>query len=215
MNAQDYWEKVYRESDPRTDVSWYQANPKKSLELISETGISKEAPILDAGGGASLLVDSLLDAGFKSISVLDISDAALQHARRRLGLRAQAVQWFHTDVTEFHPPQAYALWHDRAVFHFLVRSEDRANYVQVLRGALLPDAHVILGTFAEDGPTRCSGLPVARYSSELIAAELGPGFSLLHQQREVHLTPWGKEQKFNWFRFRYHPSEHTIKACTA
>jgi ubiquinone/menaquinone biosynthesis C-methylase UbiE len=209
MNTQDYWEKVYRESNPTTDVSWYQAHPTKSLELISLAGLPQGAPLIDVGGGASLLVDCLLKTGFKNISVLDISESALQYARNRLGSQAPAVQWLHANVTQFEPKQRYALWHDRAVFHFLTGADDRANYVQGLRRALLPEGHLILGTFAEDGPARCSGLPVVRYGVKSITAELGSEFSLVDQQNETHVTPWATEQRFCWFYFRYYPARST------
>lgn len=205
MNPQNYWEKVYREKDPTTDVSWYQAHPTKSLELVLATGVQLEAALLDVGGGASALVDCLLDAGFQNISVLDISNAALGYARERLGKRAGLVKWLQADVTEFASPHPYALWHDRAVFHFLTQEQDRRKYVQTLLRALLPGGHLILGTFAKDGPVRCSGLPVVRHDSSSISTELGSEFCLLDDQRESHSTPWNTEQRFNWFRFQRKP----------
>ena len=215
MNAQEHWEKVYRENNPTTDVSWYQARPEKSLELISKTGVSTTAPIIDVGGGASLLVDYLLKAGFTNLSVLDISEAALQHARNRLGPQGAVVQWLQAEVTQFQSERQYALWHDRAVFHFLMVAEDRANYVKVLRRVLMPEGHLILGTFAEDGPARCSGLPVVRYGARSLTAEFGPAFSLVEQQSEIHVTPWGTEQKFNWFYMRHCPPRLADKTLAA
>jgi ubiquinone/menaquinone biosynthesis C-methylase UbiE len=202
MTAQSHWEKVYRENDPTTDVSWYQSHPSKSLELILATRVDRNAALIDVGGGASSLVDYLLAAGFLNISVLDISNAAMEYARERLNARASSVKWLHADATDFEPPHHYALWHDRAVFHFLTESEDRQKYVQTLRRALLPGGHLVLGTFAEDGPVQCSGQPVVRYGAKSISAELGPGFRLIDNQQETHLTPWKTEQKFNWFRFQ-------------
>lgn len=202
MKAQDHWEKVYREEDPTTGVSWYQAEPAMSLQFILAAGVEPNQPVIDVGGGASLLVDRLLAAGFGDLTVLDISGAALEHAQKRLGARASAITWTQSDVTVFKPARSYALWHDRAVFHFLTGSAERAQYLSVLRGALPPGGHLILGTFAEDGPVRCSGLPVMRYDARAICAELGSEFALIEQQRERHFTPWKTEQKFNWFRFQ-------------
>ncbi len=205
MKTQDHWEKVYREEDPTTGVSWYQARPAMSLQLILATGILPNQPVIDVGGGASLLVDRLLEAGFEHLSVLDISSAALEHAQKRLGPRAGAITWIHTDITLFKPARTYSLWHDRAVFHFLTSSSERSEYLRVLRSALPPGGQLILGTFAEDGPVRCSGLSVMRYDARAICAELGSEFTLLEQQRESHFTPWKTEQKFNWFRFQRQP----------
>jgi SAM-dependent methyltransferase len=201
MQAKGYWESIYRKKDPTTEVSWYQAHPANSLDLIMATGISREQALIDVGGGASCLVDCLLEAGFQDLSVLDISAAALKHAQARLGRRAREVTWLHADVTAFVPPCRFSLWHDRAVFHFLTHARDRRKYVLALKKALLPGGHLILAAFAEDGPKRCSGLPVVRYDARLIRAELGSEFRLIEQRRETHVTPWQTEQRFNWFRF--------------
>lgn len=205
MNVQNHWERVYREKDPAVDLSWYQSHPVKSLELIRATGIQRDAPLIDVGGGTSSLVDCLLNEGFTNISVLDISRGALQHARKRLGALARTVTWLEADITEFAPPQRYSLWHDRAVFHFLVEEKDRHNYIDALLRSLIPGGHLVLATFAEDGPIRCSGLPVVRYDRKSIIAELGSEFCLLSHHRESHFTPWKMEQKFNWFRFQRKP----------
>lgn len=202
MDTQAHWEKVYREKDPTADVSWFQARPALSLELIAATNLDKSAPLIDVGGGASLLADCLLDAGFVDVSVLDVSTAALDHSRRRLGARAQSVHWIEADITAHEPSRSFHLWHDRAVFHFLTTPEQRERYVSALRRALVPTGHVILATFAKDGPTRCSGLEVCRHDARSICAELGEEFRLLEQRSETHLTPWQSEQQFSWFRFR-------------
>jgi SAM-dependent methyltransferase len=200
VNPREHWNQIYQTRAP-DDVSWFQTRPTVSLRLIEATGVAKNDPILDAGGGASVLVDCLLDAGFTRVAVLDIAAAALQHARQRLGARADRVEWFEADVTEFQPPHRFRLWHDRAVFHFLTDPEDRRKYVQTLERSLTPGGHVILATFALDGPPQCSGLPVRRYDAPAICAELGPGFRLVEQVDETHVTPWGTGQKFSYFRW--------------
>ncbi len=202
MNAKEYWEKVYRESDPTTDVSWFQAKPLNSIRVIEATGIDHNQPVIDIGGGASSLVDCLLDAGLRDITVVDISAAALEYAKARLGARAESVKWIEADVTRFNPPRRFQLWHDRAVFHFLTDRNSRQDYVQALKAALAPDGWFIIASFAKDGPTRCSGLPVTRHDAESLQAELGREFQLVTQLGETHVTPWNTEQAFAWFCFR-------------
>lgn len=202
MNAKAHWEKVYREKDPATDVSWFQAKPAISLKLIEAAGIAKDQPVIDIGGGASSLADCLLDAGYRDLTVLDISGAALEHAQSRLGTRARAVTWLEADVTTFEPPRRFQLWHDRAVFHFLTDLDARGKYLARLKRAVAPGGWAIFATFAIDGPTRCSGLPVARYDTGLLQSALGPEFKLIEQLGETHVTPWNSEQRFAWFAFR-------------
>jgi 2-polyprenyl-3-methyl-5-hydroxy-6-metoxy-1,4-benzoquinol methylase len=191
----EHWDNVYRTKQP-TEVSWYQADPAVSRELIAATGVTSEAPIIDVGGGASRLVDSLLDDGHTDVTVLDIAEAALEHAKARLGPRATAVTWRVEDVTEFKPGRRYAVWHDRAVFHFLTEPVDRAKYVAALQRALAPDGHVILATFGPSGPERCSGLPIVRYDARSLASELGGGLRLRRTVSETHWTPGGRTQEF-------------------
>lgn len=201
MNSRaEHWQALYRTKDPAT-FSWYQAEPRLSRELIAATGVSRSAAILDVGGGASLLVDSLLSAGFSDLTVLDIAADALAHAQRRLGPRVKDVAWLTADVTAFDSPRRYGLWHDRAVFHFLTEPADRLGYVSSLRRSLAPNGHVILATFGPHAPDRCSGLPVVRYDPAGLAAALGPGFSLRRSEVELHRTPRGPEQEFVycWF----------------
>ncbi|HEY5991190.1 MAG TPA: class I SAM-dependent methyltransferase [Candidatus Udaeobacter sp.] len=202
-NDQAHWERVY--ADGCEDVSWFQARPDLSLRLIASSGVDKHAGIIDVGGGASSLVDCLLDEDYSPVAVLDISPTALRYARDRLGSRARLVNWFEADVTTFDPPRRFGLWHDRAVFHFLTDAAQRRAYVQTLRRTLTSDGTVIIATFATDGPTRCSGLPVERYDARKISAELGPEFSLIEQVREAHRTPSGSEQAFSYFEFRWEP----------
>ncbi len=200
MNRQQHWDRVYQTKSSQ-DVSWYQRRPDLSLALILATGARKDAGIIDVGGGASLLVDFLLDNGYTQLAVLDISAAALSLSRSRLGKSADAVEWFEADVTSFEPPHRFGLWHDRAVFHFLTDAVDRRGYVATLRRTLLPGGTVIISTFAPDGPPKCSGLDVVRYDEHSIAAELGAEFQLRETRHETHVTPWRAEQQFNYFRF--------------
>lgn len=204
MNSKEHWEKVYREN-PADDVSWFQPHPALSLQLIAATGVRKQDGIIDVGGGASVLVDCLLDEGFEQLAVLDISAAALSCARQRLGARAGKVMWLEDDVTSFAPPQRFAVWHDRAVFHFLTAAADRPTYVRTLERTVPPGGHVIIATFALDGPPKCSGLEIVRYDSTGIRAEIGAGFEFCSQVDETHVTPWQTQQKFSYFVFRRKP----------
>lgn len=204
MSGKTHWENVYREKSAQ-EVSWYQATPTRSLELIAETGIAREAPVIDVGGGASTLVDGLLHEGYSDISVLDIASSALQVAQQRLGESAASVRWLEADITGFQPPRRYALWHDRAVFHFLTEAEDRSRYVAALKQGLMPDGHLLIAAFAIGGPTRCSGLDTVQYDAEKLSAELGENFHLEGTCSEEHLTPAGKQQAFNYFHYRYRP----------
>jgi trans-aconitate methyltransferase len=199
-SRQAHWDKVYG-SKSDTEVSWYEAHPKMSLELIRATGAGPADPIIDVGGGASLLVDALLDAAYLDLTVLDISAEVLQKLRTRLGPRAAAVALLQQDVTRFQPARRYALWHDRAVFHFLTQREDRERYVSVLRRALLPMGQLVLATFGPSGPERCSGLAVMRYDANALAAEFGSDFRLIDSSLAVHRTPSGVEQQFMYCRF--------------
>jgi trans-aconitate methyltransferase len=197
----DHWQTVYgQRSIP--ELSWYQPKPERSLELIRETGVPPTAPILDVGGGASTLVDYLLAAAFTDLTVLDVAPLALAAARARLGRAAGRVHWITTDITEFRPSRRYALWHDRAVLHFLRDPVQRQHYLDVLEAALAPVGNVILATFGPDGPTHCSGLEVQRYSADQLSALLGSGFDLVQSVLEDHVTPGGQRQQFlyGWWR---------------
>jgi SAM-dependent methyltransferase len=195
-----HWENVYASKSP-VEVSWYQQEPALSLRLIRNTGLDHDAPIIDVGGGSSTLVDHLCNDGFKDISVLDVSARALAHAKLRLAEKASGVKWLESDVTELNPSGRFALWHDRAVFHFLTANEDRKSYVEVLKRALKPGGHLIIMAFAIDGPKKCSGLDIVQYDAEKLMAELGENFELLEQGHQVHITPAAKEQKFAYFHF--------------
>ncbi|HEX7045766.1 MAG TPA: class I SAM-dependent methyltransferase [Burkholderiales bacterium] len=204
MNRKAHWEQVYREQAPHS-VSWYQRTPELSLALIAKTGVSPDAWIIDVGAGASMLVDHLLEAGYRHLAVLDISAAALAHARQRLGPKADRVEWYEADITEFQPPRSFDVWHDRAVFHFLTEPAERARYAAALRRTLKPGGHAIVATFAVGGPTRCSGLDIVQYDGAALLRELGSGFTLQEEVGEVHLTPGGREQPFTYFRLSRSP----------
>lgn len=196
MDTKTHWEHIYETKAP-TQVSWYQEHARYSLQFIQNTGVQKTDHIIDIGGGASTLVDDLFADGFQHVSVLDVSGAALQLARQRLGERAANVNWIEADITQADlPAQAYDLWHDRAVFHFLTQPADRQHYVEAVRYSVRTGGHVILATFAPDGPDRCSGLEVVRYSPESLHSEFGEDFEVVDSTRETHHTPFGTEQRF-------------------
>jgi trans-aconitate methyltransferase len=201
IGRQAHWENVYTTKGEK-EVSWFQENPAPSLDLIALTGLSDDAAIIDIGGGASRLVDDLTARKFRWLTVLDLSGAALAAARKRLGDRGADVQWVIADVTKWEPTQTYDLWHDRAAFHFLTHQADQSAYVDRLRKALKPGAYVIIGTFAPDGPERCSGLPIMRHDATTLAAILGDDFVLIDTRRHEHATPWGAVQRFQFSTFR-------------
>lgn len=185
-----------------TELTWYQAIPSQSLDLIRSAGLGLTDSIIDVGGGASSLVDHLLAIGFRDVTVLDLSAVALAQVRSRLGARADSVPLVEADVLGFTLPRRYALWHDRAVFHFLTDPGDQRRYVEVLHAALRPHGHVIIATFGPQGPRRCSGLDVARYSPADLAATLGPKLRLEEATEETHRTPTGALQEFVYCRFQ-------------
>jgi len=196
----EHWHAAWT-SKPATSTSWYQARPSLSLELVRSASDDRHAPLIDIGGGASTLVDSLLDDGWRDISVLDISGAALAVAQHRLGVAAAKVRWLEIDLLDATLLREYAIWHDRAVFHFLTDAVDRERYRQLAEASVRLGGQLIIGSFAEDGPTRCSGLPVQRHTAQTMAAALGDAFELLESRRETHLTPNGAEQRFVYGRF--------------
>jgi len=205
MNRRDHWEQVYR-SKTADKLGWYAPHLQTSIDWIKKLGLSADSPIIDVGGGASTLVDDLLDAGYRSITVLDISAKALSMVQERLGEQSSLVTWLNADITTAElPDQAYMLWHDRAVFHFLIEPNDRNAYRQNLLTALQPNGHVVIGTFAPEAPPRCSGLPVRRYSKEQLADELGAELVLVNHAKELHITPGGVEQMYQFCEFRRVP----------
>lgn len=201
MGDKSHWEKVYSEKAADT-VSWYQLYPVMSMQLIHATGVKKDEPIIDVGGGASVLVDTLVGEGYQTVAVLDIAGVALAHAKQRLGAKAASVEWFEHDVTTFSPPHTFTLWHDRAVFHFLTDPAERARYLDVVARAVPLGGHLIIATFAIEGPEKCSGLVVERYDEAKIVPLFAPRFKLVEKLSELHRTPALKDQHFNFFRFR-------------
>ena len=191
-----HWDSVYQRLDA-TDMSWYQQDPASSIDLIQATGAGPNSPIVDVGGGASTLVDLLLDHGYRDVTVVDAAANALATARSRLDQRAGLATWIVADLLNWQPARQYQVWHDRAVFHFLTDPVDRQRYRSVLTRSLQTGGRIVIGTFAADGPTHCSGLPTARYSPDALAAEF-PGRHVVHQRREEHVTPAGKVQPFTW-----------------
>lgn len=196
MQSKSHWENVYH-TKPATQVSWFQEHAAMSLQYIRGTGVAKDGHIMDVGGGASTLVDDLLHEGYCNLSVLDISGAALLAAQKRLGERAGKVRWLEADITQVELQQGSVdVWHDRAVFHFLTDVNDRQRYVQTVLHAVKPGGHVIVATFAEDGPLQCSGLDIVRYSPDALHHEFGDAFQLVESAKETHHTPAGKDQQF-------------------
>jgi SAM-dependent methyltransferase len=196
-----HWQSVYTRKG-ENEVSWFQENPVPSLELIAQVGATTASAIIDIGGGAARLVDNLLDRGFGDVTVLDLSDAALEAARARLGSRAARVHWIVADATVWEPLKEYDIWHDRAAFHFLTEERDRAAYGVRFRRALKVGGYAIIATFALDGPEQCSGLPVVRYDPASLGQTLGHDFQLIDTRRHTHETPWGSYQSFQFSVFR-------------
>jgi len=200
MTASDrraHWQSVYLTRSEQ-QVSWTQQDPEPSLSLIEKFAGGRRASIIDIGGGASRLVDALCQRGYEAVTVLDLSQAALDAAKQRLGAEATNVQWIAADITQWRPPAAFDIWHDRAAFHFLVEADDREAYLKSLHMGVRTGGHAIIATFALDGPEKCSGLPVQRYNPESLAKTVGPSFELIAQERHHHTTPWGAMQSFQF-----------------
>jgi trans-aconitate methyltransferase len=200
MTIAAHWNSAYAQGD-RTR-SWYQSRADMSLQLFDELGVEPRHSVIDVGGGASPLVDDLLARGHRTLSVLDVSESGIRIARQRLGPAADTVEWVIADVLNWRPARRFDVWHDRAAFHFLADAEDRERYRRVLAAATAPDAVVVLATFAPDGPTICSGLPVVRWDADSLAAELGAPWKLVSRAHVPHTTPWGAVQPFTWTAFR-------------
>lgn len=202
MDIKAHWESVYSTKSAES-VSWFQPHASISLGIIKKINLEKTAQIIDVGGGASTLVDSLLENDFTNVTVMDLSGAALNSAQKRLGDASKKVQWVEGDILHFLPPtQGIDLWHDRAVFHFLIAGADRRRYVEAVLDSVKLGGHVIIATFSEDGPEQCSGLPVRRYCPSTLHAELGEQFELLGHEKESHQTPTGKTQSFTYCHFK-------------
>lgn len=194
--ARAHWDNIYG-SKATDQLSWFQLQPEPSLQLIQQRAVSLQAQIIDVGGGASLLVNALLSQGYKHLTVLDLSERALATAQQRLAAEASNVIWMVGDILSIAlPRQGYDIWHDRAVFHFLVDPDDRQHYAEQVARSLKPGGHLILATFAQDGPKQCSGLPVVRHSAESLQQVFGQQMTLQHQRHITHITPSGVDQKF-------------------
>ena len=196
-----HWENIYRTRQPE-EVSWTQEAPAISLDFIRSFQLPKTARIIDIGGGDSRLADFLLDADYKDVTVLDISGAALERARQRLGSRADKIKWVEQDITRFDPPARFDLWHDRAAFHFLTRPEQVNQYLSIARKSINEDGYAVIGTFSPDGPEKCSGLPVRRYDEQTLAMAFSTGFKKISCIREDHITPFQTKQNFLFCSFR-------------
>ena len=204
MTLQDrksHWETVYGTKGEQ-EVSWFQETPAASLDLLDADGVTLDSAVIDVGAGASRLVDALLARGYRNVSVLDVSGAALATARTRLGSQADAVHWIESDITQWSPSDRYDVWHDRAVLHFPLSEGERNTYRRALAAAVRPGGLIVIGTFDLDGPEKCSGLTVQRYSGDSLAQMLGDGFERIDTRSEEHATPWGSVQRFQFSRFR-------------
>jgi SAM-dependent methyltransferase len=195
MDRTEHWESVYQ-TKSSTEVSWYEPDPKQSLDLILQVSGPSRGRVIDIGGGQSFLVDKLLDAGFSHVAVLDISQTAIEATKDRLGDRALQVEWIVADITRRESLGEFDIWHDRAVFHFLTDRNDRRLYVDLLTRSLPIGGHFVIGTFANGGPEKCSGLPICQYDTAAMQAELGPSFESVHCSEYLHTTPTGKPQQF-------------------
>jgi SAM-dependent methyltransferase len=202
MELKDHWEQVYS-TRMAEKLGWYKPRLDCSLDWLAELGLGELDPIIDVGGGASTFVDDLVDEGFESITVLDIAESALGISKKRLGRQAELVMWICGDATTYRlPERRFALWHDRATFHFLTTPEGQAAYRDNLRRALRPGGYAIIGTFSPEAPPKCSGLPVQRYDAEHLASFLGSQLALISEKKELHVTPGGVEQMYQFCLFR-------------
>jgi hypothetical protein len=200
VDTRAHWNHVYT-AKGENDVSWFETRPSESIRMIEAAGLTSQSCVIDVGGGDSRLVDELAARGLTCLAVLDVSDAALERARTRLGKIAAAFTWIASDITGDWTTRPMDIWHDRAVFHFLVDPHDRAAYRQHLRQTVKINGTAVIATFALDGPTSCSGLPVSRYSPATLAAEIGDAFALVESREHLHHTPWGSTQSFQYSRF--------------
>ena len=195
----NHWEKIYAEKSP-AQVSWTQKEPSTSIDFVKTTSLPMDAPIIDVGGGESHLVDRLIELGYSDITVLDISKNALERCQQRLGKKAEKVEWIVADITQFQPSRSYALWHDRAVFHFLTQKKEIEAYKRLVTNYL--NHSLILSTFSLKGPLKCSGLPIQQYDSARLASLFAPQFELVHHQEEIHHTPFSTTQAFIYTHFK-------------
>jgi len=201
VDNRKHWENIYQEKGA-SSVTWFQDKPRVSLGLISDLLLEKTVPIIDVGGGASTLVDHLIEDGFKNTTVLDLSENALAQSQKRLGKEHQNVEWIIGDITSVKLPRKFTLWHDRAVFHFLTNKKDQELYIHNLVQSLYDVGFFIISTFAEDGPLKCSGLEICRYSKDELCDLFANNFELINFKKETHVSPKAMEQKFNYWVFK-------------
>lgn len=201
MNFSEHWNTIYSTKAER-EVSWFQSYPKRSMEFVDLFHLPLDANIIDIGGGDSHFVDELLDKGFENVWVLDISENAIQRAKQRLGERALKVNWIVSDVVNFDPPVHFDLWHDRAAFHFLTSEENIYKYVSIAEDAIRKNGYLVLGTFSENGPKKCSGLEIKQYSEASMSTLFEIAFHRIKCVREDHLTPFNTTQNFLFCSFR-------------
>ncbi len=201
LDRQRHWENVYTTKDEK-EVSWFEESPAISLALIRSTGLNTDSSIIDIGAGASRLVDALIDEGFEAVTVLDLSEKAITIAKARLVALDTRVKWVVADVTKWEPSETYDVWHDRAALHFLTEPKDRVAYAERVHSAVRLGGHVIIGTFAPDGPERCSGLQVVRHDAASLSEMLGSEFDLIESRPYSHRTPTGATQRFQFSRLR-------------
>ena len=197
MSKKEHWDNIYSTKSLQ-EVSWYQPNPKISLDFILSMGLAKDSPIIDVGGGDSFLVDSLLDEGYTDLTVLDISKVAIERAKIRLGKNANKINWIVSDIINFFPERKYSIWHDRAVFHFLRKDQEINSYLKSLNSGTATDGRLVLGAFAENGPTRCCALDVKRYSFNDLERKIGDQFHIEKMINSIHQTPFKTQQSFNF-----------------
>ncbi len=200
-NLEDHWQNVYNKKN-ENEVSWYQEYPQPSLDFIKSLNLKLDSQIIDIGAGESRLVDNLLELGFTNVSVLDISLKSIEKTKKRLGLKSKLIKWIVSDINDFKPEHKYDLWHDRAAFHFLKDSSEINNYVKLLKNSLNVEANLIIATFSENGPLKCSGLEVSRYSESSISNLLSNDFELISSEISVHNTPFNTTQEFLFSKFK-------------
>lgn len=201
FDRKKHWENIY-ETKPLSEVSWFQPTPETSLNFFKEYKIPTTAKIIDIGGGDSLLVDFLLDLGYQNITVLDISEAALNRAKKRLGNKANQVKWIVADVTTFEPAEKYDFWHDRAAFHFLTNEDEVKHYVETVRNSITPNGILVIGTFSEQGPKKCSGIDIKQYSANTLIKLFSSEFEKLNCFTVEHQTPFNTIQQFVFCSFK-------------
>ena len=198
---EDHWQNVYNKKN-ENEVSWYQKSPKLSLEFVKSLNLRLDAEIIDIGAGESRLVDNLLEMGFVNLSVLDISSKSIEKTKKRLGVKSKLVNWIVSDINNFNPTKKYDLWHDRAAFHFLKDSVEIDNYVKLVKSSLHNQGNLIIATFSENGPLKCSGLEVSRYSENSISDLFNNDFELIKSQKSIHKTPFSTSQEFLFSKFK-------------